>query len=218
MNIPIILSLMSLFQIYPALLKAKELCIEEERSRSHICAPLCHIFNMSLTSATFPALWKLGVIQSVFKNNGKSSVPQSYRPIALLSCVSKVFESFVREQLLQFCLDSGAIPDEQFGFLPMRSTVWQLLAVLEEWEQALDEGRCVHAAFLDVSKAFDRVDHGLLLYKLRSIGIHGKRLEWFEDYLRGRRICTTVDGVKDLLSCQSFLVCPKDLFWVLYCL
>ena len=92
----------------------------------YISAPLRHIFNMSLETATFPTVWKKGLIQPVFKNNGKSTAPQYYRPIALLSFVSKVFESFVREQLLPFCMDTGAIPDEQFGFLPKRSTVWQL--------------------------------------------------------------------------------------------
>ena len=148
---------------------------------------------MSLETATFPAVWKKGLIQPVFKNNGKSSAPQSYRPIALLYSVSKVFESFVPEQLLQFCMDTGAIPDEQFGFLPKRSTVWQLLAVLDEWEQALDEGHCVYAAFLDVSKAFDHVDHGLLLHKLHSVGIRNNQLQWFKDYLQARHICTTVN-------------------------
>ena len=57
----------------------------------------------------------------------------------------------------------NVIPDCQFGFLPGRSTVWQLLSVMEEWQQAMDDGLIVHALFLDISKAFDRVDHNLLL-------------------------------------------------------
>ena len=77
--------------------------------------------------------------------------------------------------------------------------MWQLLAVLDDWEQALDEGRSVHAAFLDVSKAFDRVDHGLLLFKLCSIGVSESSLQWFKDYLQNRQICTAVDGERSSL-------------------
>ena len=105
------------------------------------------------------------------------------------------FESFVRKQLLAYCLENGLIPDEQYSFLPKRSTIWQLLAVIEQWEKALDEGHCVHVGFLDMAKAFDRVNHDLLLSRLSSLGLQGCELAWFESYLQQRRIATTVDGV-----------------------
>ena len=79
-----------------------------------------------------------------------------------------------------------------------RLTVWQLLTILEDWHKALDRGDTVHALFADVAKAFDRVDHGLLLLKLASIGIGSEPLGWFESYLRGRCICTSVND-----SCSS---------------
>ena len=96
---------------------------------------------------------------------------------------------------MPFFLDNNAIPDEQFGFLPGRSTLWQLLQVLEGWQHALDVGGTIHALFLDVAKAFDRVDHGLLLSKLRSAGLGSTALKWIASYLDGRRICTSVDNV-----------------------
>ncbi len=159
-----------------------------------IATPLCHIVNLSLSSGSFPSAWKRAVIKPLFKNKNNRSDPKSYRPVALLSCLSKVVESFVRKQLLRHCFSHSLIPDEQFGFMPKRSVVWQLLAVLDDWDQALDRGDRVHACFLDVSKAFDRVDHGLLLLKLSSIGLKGTELAWFESYLRDRSICTEVDG------------------------
>ena len=139
--------------------------------RFAIAEPLTHIFNFPLSTGVFPAAWKVGSIQPVYKQS--RSCATSYRPITLLSCVSKILEGFVRLQLLTYSFDIGVIPDQQFGFLPKRSTVRQLLAVVDNWELALDEGRCVHACFLDVAKAFDRVDHGLLLFKLQRSGICG---------------------------------------------
>ncbi len=163
---------------------------------SGIAEPLCHIFNLSLIQGVFPDRWKAAVVQPIYKRKGDRSEANFYRPIALLPSVSKVFEGFVRKQLLAHCLENNVIPDEQFGFLPGRSAVWQLLSVLNDWERALEKGKCVHACFLDVTKAFDRVDHGLLLRKLASIGVRGSALSWFDTYLRGRSICTTVDHVR----------------------
>ena len=83
--------------------------------------------------------------------------------------MSKIFEHFVHQQLLEYCLACDAIPDDQYGFLPGRSTTWQLLTVLDEWECHLDHGNGIHACFLGIAKAFDRVDHPWLLKKLDGI-------------------------------------------------
>ena len=121
-----------------------------------------------------------------------------YRPIALLPNLSKVLESIIRKQLLQHCLKESCLPDCQFGFIPQRSTVWQLFSVMEDWSEIIDCGQAVHALFIDETKAFDRVDHGLLLLKLASIGVQKVELSWFASYLQGRSICTSVDNVYSL--------------------
>ena len=88
-----------------------------------LAEPLCHIFNLSISSGVYPQCWKKAVIQPVYKRKGERTCPQSYRPIALLPCVSKVFERLVGEQLLRHTVAAKALPDEQFGVLPGRSTI-----------------------------------------------------------------------------------------------
>ena len=109
--------------------------------------------------------------------------------------------SNVHRQILDYSLANNCIPDHKYGFLPGQSTVWQLLSVIEEWQCALDAGKCVHALFLDVSKAFDRVDHALLLNELDSLGLHDSSLKWMKSYLQGRSICTAVEHT--VSSCQA---------------
>ena len=142
------------------------------RECHHELAPsLSLLFNLSLSEEVYPSQWKEAVVVPFYKKKGNKSDLCSYRPISLLSCISKVFGRLVKAQLLEFCMAENVIPDCQFGFLPGRSTVWQLLSVMEELQQAMDDGLIVHALFLDISKAFDRVDHNLLLEKLRAIGL-----------------------------------------------
>ena len=77
-----------------------------------LAGPLCYVFNVSLKTGVFPSCWKSAVVQPFFKLKGERSVSTNSRPIALLPCVSKVLESFVRKQLLAYCLENGLIPDE----------------------------------------------------------------------------------------------------------
>lgn len=156
--------------------------------------PLQHIFSLSVQSGIFPRQWRVACVQPVYKNKGERSQPSNYRPIALLCSTSKVFESLLKEQLLSFCMKNRLIPDSQFGFLPHRSTVWQLLSVTDDWYEALDAGKSVHALFLDVSKAFDRVSHRFLIDQCRQHGFDDLSLSWLESYLCFRTIVTSVDG------------------------
>lgn len=159
-----------------------------------ISSSLCHLFNLSISTGVFPSQWKAARIQPIYKQKGDRSKPMNYRPIALLPAASKVFEHLMKKQLLSFCLKEKLIPDCQFGFLPGRSTIWQLLSILDDWHTALDSGHSIHALFLDVAKAFDRVNHSLLVEKCRSIGVSDSSLAWIESYLHDRSITTAVDG------------------------
>ena len=128
----------------------------------------------------------------MYKHKGTRSDPSCYRPVVLLPCVSKVFEGLVKDQLQAHFLKIHAIPDEQFGFLPQRTTVWQLLSVMDDSNRALDSGYAVHACFIDMAKAFDRVDRALLSHVLSTLGVSGIELRWFESYLHERSVCAVV--------------------------
>ena len=110
-----------------------------------------------------------------FKQKGNRSEPTNYRPVPFY-----------------FFFNSNYISDFRFGFLPGRSTTWQLLSVLEEWHEALDTGKSIHALFLD-GKAFDRVDHNLFAH-YQSVGVCGSSLRWIASYLCRRFNVTGVDG------------------------
>ena len=114
----------------------------------------------------------------------------NYRPISLLSMISKVLERCIYNQLISHI--SSQLYHLQFGFLRGKSTTSQLLYVLQDFYKTLDNRRQVDTVYLDFAKAFDKVSHNLLLTKLHKFGMRGKPLCWFEDYLSDRYQRVTV--------------------------
>ena len=86
--------------------------------QSELVEPLCYLFNLSLSTGVYPDQWKRSVVSPLYKQKGDRAQLSSYRPISLLSAVSKVFGHLVKKQLLEFCLNQQVIPNEQFGYLP----------------------------------------------------------------------------------------------------
>ena len=157
-----------------------------------IASSLTHIYNLSLTTATFPSDWKRAIVCPIFKNRGEKSDPSNYRPISLLPAVGKVFDKLQSHSLCQFLMKNGLISDQQFGFLPGRSTLTQFLSVTDEWARAIDRGERVAAVFLDFYKAFDRVWHDGLLHKLGKCGLHPSALAWLQNHLSDRSLSVRV--------------------------
>lgn len=153
--------------------------------------PLFHIFNLSLKSGTFPAFWKVSFVTPILKSGDRSQV-NNYRPISILSCIPKVFESFVCDFLSAGL--QGCFIDQQFGFLSHRSTELNLLTFTDFLLESLEEGYSVHAVYTDFTKAFDRVDHAILISKLHGLGIQGKFLEWLSSYLTERIQLVRIQG------------------------
>jgi hypothetical protein len=152
---------------------------------NEIAAPLSHIFNLSLSSGEFPSKLKLCRVIPIFKA-GNALDCDNYRPISLLSSISKILEKIVAQKLVNHLLSNDLLYPHQYGFLPKRSAEQNLLQIMNYVAQALDEGNFCIAVFLDLKKAFDVCDHEILLKKLFKMGIRGVAYKWFQNYLSGR--------------------------------
>ena len=156
-----------------------------------IAPSLCMLFNRSLEEGYIPREWKLANVVPVHKKDEKDHV-ENYRPISLLCIVSKVLErcvlSRIKERLEELFVDC------QHGFRCGRSCVTNLLETLDDIGATLDRAGQVDCVYLDMSKAFDKVRHDLLINKLRDAGFGAKLLDWFHAYLCDRRQRVTVLG------------------------
>jgi hypothetical protein len=151
----------------------------------NLIGPLCKIFQTSLTSGKLPTQWLEAVVTPIFKKGDKCKA-ENYRPISLTSSTCKLFEKVLVRQLLEFLRNKNVVPISQHGFIPGRSAITNLLTSCNQWTKLLDTGKTVDIAYLDFSKAFDRVPHSLLLHKLERYGINGHVLNWIAAFLSSR--------------------------------
>lgn len=156
--------------------------------KSYLIPPLLHLINYSLEEGTFPDKLKEGKIMPIFKS-GDNKLAGNYRPISLLNAISKIFERVVLVRLLNHLADNGIIAKEQHGFQRGKSTKSAIVSIVEQIIDILESGDKALAIFIDLCKAFDCVNHRILLQTLESLGITGVELNWFESYLIGRTQC-----------------------------
>ena len=167
----------------------------------NIVDPLCHIFNMSLVTGTYPKSFKLARVIPVFKKGDRNQC-NNYRPISILPCISKILERIAYNQLYTFLMKHNIILPSQYGFRKNHSTD---LAILDLHDKitALFNKQCIVGVLLDLSKAFDTLDYKILLYKLEHNGVRGTPLAWFSDYLSNRQQYTEFGNHKsDILNLQ----------------
>ena len=149
------------------------------------------IINESITEGTFPSELKLAEVTPVFKKLDCMD-KENYRPIGLLSHMSKVFERILCNQLNDFMKDK--LSNILTGFRKGHSAQHSLLIMIEKWKRALDENMKVGAIFMDLSKAFDTLNCRLLLAKLKAYGLQPTALKQMENYLTGRFQRTKVNN------------------------
>ena len=157
-----------------------------------LAGPLCHIVNLSITSEVVPGLMKDARVTPLFKKGSRLDAG-NYRPVSILNVLSKVLERAVHGQLVSYLTKRGVLSESQSGFRPGFSTDTCLIGLTDFVKGELAKGRLVGMVLLDLQKAFDCVDHGILLEKLGFMGV--KSVGWFRSYLTGRRQCVMVDGV-----------------------
>lgn len=134
-------------------------------------AALTSIYNSALRLGYFPNEWKIAIILAFNKPHKDPRLPSNYRPISLLSSLSKIFEKLILTRLNKFLSANCVIPTTQFGFKPNHATTHQLLRITEHIANAFHHKQHTLSIFLDIEKAFDKVWHLGLLYKLRKIGL-----------------------------------------------
>lgn len=164
------------------------------------CEPLCIIFNLVLQTCTFPDIWKVSRICPVYKKGCKTEIT-NHRPIAILCNFSKVFEILIHS-ILSYHVKNVIVP-EQHGFMEGRSTVTNLVCKSQFLSEVLDRRGQVDVIYTDFSKAFDRLDHGLLLRKLDNTGFSGSLIAMIKSYLTGRSQYVQCHGYQSIKFPQT---------------
>ena len=148
--------------------------------------PLADICNASFTSGIFPEMLKIAIVKPLLKKGDTREI-QNYRPISLLSVFSKIIEKLMYIRLMSFITDYNILNDSQHGFRVGKSTETAAHAFLENIQKAIDKKRHLIGIFFDLSKAYDVLDHEILLSKLDAYGIRGTVNQWFKTYLSNRK-------------------------------
>jgi hypothetical protein len=152
---------------------------------NHLSYPLSMVINSSLASGVFPDKLKQTIIRPAFKD-GNSRLPESWRPIANVSTFSKIYEHVFSQRLLNFLFKNDLLCKEQFGFIIGKNTVDAMAKFVSDIILALDQKYKTVGVFLDLQKAFDCINHKVLLDRLSSLGIRGPSLNWIRSFLENR--------------------------------
>ena len=155
--------------------------------RNEIFEPLTNLFNLSLSKGILPSDWKLSSVTALFKKGSKSLI-NNYRPVSLTSIACKILELIIVDKIINYLISSNIISNKQFGFIKGRLTSIQLLNLLDKWTNHLDNNReGVDIIYKDFEKAFDKVPHKRLIFKLKKYGICNTVINWIKSYLKNRK-------------------------------
>ena len=172
------------------------ICVKSLKAGSPILAYyLTHIYNLSLRTGVVPKCWKKKRITPLFKKGDVDDV-NNYRPISILPVTMKIFEKIVHYQISEFLETNNIISDFQSGFRNGHSTDTAVSCVSDYILEEVAKKNYVGAVLVDLKKAFDTVDHLILLKKLYCYGIRDVPFDWFKSYLSCREQCSVVDDVK----------------------
>ena len=150
-----------------------------------IAPSLTCIFNQSLLTGIYPSDWKLAKVTPIFKTGSKTDL-NNYRPISVIPAVAKIFEKIVYDQLYNYLNVNDLLTSCQSGFRSLHSTLTALLETSDNWCVNVDKGLLNGVIFIDLKKAFETIDHEIILQKLAKYGVDQDALKWFKSYLRNR--------------------------------
>ena len=153
--------------------------------QDEICLPLCILFEKSMEEGKVPEDWKRANIVPIYKAGSRNRA-ENYRPVSLTSQVCKLFETLIRDVVVEHLESSDLLNTSQHGFRKGRSCMSNLLTFLDKITEGIDKGDSIDGIFFDFAKAFDKVPHERLLRKIERFGIGGKLLAWIREWLTDR--------------------------------
>ena len=160
---------------------------------TELAGPRARLFSLSFSAGHQPQAWKVARVVPVYKKSSKSA-ETNYRPVSLLSICSKVMESIINRQLMNFLEGQNLLSPRQFGFRRGLGPSDLLTGQHHKWSATSGLGGSVEVLAVDIAGAFDKVFHTGVLHKLRNIGVKGHLLDWLRDYLTGRSLEVVIGG------------------------
>jgi hypothetical protein len=162
-------------------------------SLNNIISPLTYLCNTSMEQGVFPNEMKLAKVIPLYKGGAMAEF-NNYRPVSVLPTLSKVFEKVMYTRISEFLNETKSLFEYQFGFRKSYSSYMPMMILTDKLYKYLDEGKSAIGVFLDFSKAFDTVNHSILIEKLFHYGIRGNALEWLKSYLCNRSQFVVYNG------------------------
>jgi hypothetical protein len=162
-------------------------------SATEIAKPLTHIFNLTFENGIIPEKLKLAMVTPIFKANENNKF-ENYRPISVLSCFSKLLEKLMYNRLINFIDKNQILSKHQSR--KNRSTEFSIIELVDKITKGIDQGQYTLGIFLDLSKAFDTINHRILIEKLEHYGIRGICFKWFKNYLENRKQTVKYNTIK----------------------
>ncbi|NRB82058.1 MAG: RNA-directed DNA polymerase, partial [Saccharospirillaceae bacterium] len=172
--------------------KASDIPIKIVKRSSHVISPILRqYFNILMSRGEFPDIFKVGKISPIYKKGDEEKF-ENYRPVSTLPLFGKIFEKVIYSRLYNYLIAKGILHPNQFGFRKSHSTSHALNYSLSEIQNSLDKNEHVIGIYIDLSKAFDTIDHAKLLSKLSKYGVRGNAHALLTSYLSNRTQYTKV--------------------------
>ena len=170
----------------------------------YICTPLAYMFNDSMTNGVFPDVMKIADVVPLYKGKCRFEV-ESYKPISLLLTILKLLEKLIYSRVYNFLMSSNQLYESQYGFHRNHACEHAIGEFISEVVKNRQLRNITVGIFLDLSKAFDTLEHSVIYSKLGKYGIRGNALDWFKSYLSNRKLCTKCRTASSSIESRSNL-------------